>query len=147
MKVQSPLDFSIPTLLHCIKPSEFGVWPDGQTLDDDRSSYNTTMDDWDDILFFSEDTSLAPILTEDRPTDSGQLQRDIMNSHKANATETFARQGATPEATHPPTSDSCSPDILMQELQSLSLDSSTPSQQNTEDSYAQNSRPAPGYPL
>lgn len=107
---------------------------DGQTLNNDRSSYNTTMDDWDDILFFSEDTSVATVLAEDRPTDSRQLQQDFINSHKANATDTLARQGATPEATHPPTLDSCSPDILMQELQSLSLDFSTPSQQNTEDS-------------
>lgn len=62
-----------------------------------------------------------------------------MSSHEGTATDALARHEATPEATGRPTLDVCSTDTLMEELQSLSLDSPTPSQQNADDSYAQTS--------
>lgn len=107
-------------------------------------TYNLTMDDWEDILCFGDGTGLTSVLSQDRPMAVQQLPQDNRSSHELSATDTLAAPGATPKATHPPTSDSCSPDTLMWELQSLSLDSSTSNQQDAEDSYAQRSAPVPG---
>ncbi len=103
-----------------------------------------TMDDWEDILCFGDDTGLTSVLSQDRTIHVQQLPHEHRSSHTVSATDTLADPGAMPELTHPPTSDSCSPGTLTRELQSLSLDSSTSNQQDAEDSYAQRSAPVPG---
>ena len=110
-----------------------------RTLDDDRGSYDMMMDEWEDILSFVDDPGLTSISTQERSSNSQQLPQDLPSSHKVSVTDTVTRQEATPEATHRPASDSSSVDILMEDLQSFSLDSSSPSQQDTEDVYAHKS--------
>lgn len=112
---------------------------DIQTLEDDPGSYDMMLDDWEDVLSSGHDTGSTSLFTQDRPSESQQLQCDFMSSREGTATDALARHEATPKATRRPTPDSCSTDTLMQELQSLSFDSPTPSQQNADDSYAQTS--------
>lgn len=112
---------------------------DVQTLGDDPASYDMTMDDLEDILCFSDNIGLTSVLAPETSADGQQLQQNIMSSLQDAATDILARQKPTPEATHSAISESRSPDTSMEDLRSISLDSSLPSQENAEDSYVDSS--------